>query len=57
MGMIVCEFDGQFITSDNHLTELMKSITESKVTYKITFSNLYAPKTLEEFAAELRLIS
>jgi len=55
--MIVCEFDGQFITSDNHLTELMKSITESKVTYKITFSNLYAPKTLEEFAAELRLIS
>jgi len=59
VGMVVCEFDGQFVTSDKHFNELMESTTGSDVTYRITFDNVSAdvePKTLETFITEFQHI-
>jgi len=40
VGMAVCEFDGQVVTSDKHFTELMESTTGCDETCKITFRNV-----------------
>jgi len=60
LGMSVCEFDRQVVTSDKQFNELLESTDGKDVRYTITFDNVAAEvstKTLEAFITEFKKIT